>query len=349
MLATNNTRISFIGLTIVGVTVLHYLTLAEMRYEHTFLRLLYYVPLVFAGLWYGIRGSLAVCGTVIALYTPYMLIQWHGFSTEDFDRLMEGVLFVGIAILLGILMDREKRHTEALMESRNLAAVGRAVNEIAHDMKSPLMAIGGFMRQVARQIPSDDPNRKKLNIAIRETARLEDMVKGMLEFSRSVRLSKSPVDINELVMDLAKLLSRNGAQSNVQLVPEIDPDLPMIMGDRDKIQRVLMNIITNAIQASPEGQKVRILTEASADGIAIKVVDYGAGIKDDHKESVFHPFFTTKKSGTGLGLGVAKKITEAHGGRIYFYPNQGQPGVTFVVELPVDFPRDQKGAGHGRT
>ncbi len=336
MFTTSNSRISFIGLTIVGITVLHYLTLAEMRYEHTFLRLLYYIPLVFAGLWYGIRGTLAVCGTVIALYTPYMLIQWHGFSTEDFDRLMEGVLFVGIAILLGILMDREKRHTKALMEAQNLAAVGRAVNEIAHDMKSPLMAIGGFVNQVARQIPSEDPRRKKLDIVLKETSRLEEMVKEMLEFSRSVRLKKSSVDINELVTDLAKLLSSNGAQAEIQLVLELAPELPKIMVDRDKIRRVLTNIITNAIQASPEGQKVRILTEPSDDGISIKVVDYGAGIKDDHKESVFHPFFTTKKSGTGLGLGVAKKITEAHGGRIYFYPNQGEPGVTFVVELPAN-------------
>ena len=349
MLATNNTKITFIGLMIVCITVLHYVALAEMQYEHAFLRLLYYVPLIFAGLWYGLKGSLVVCVTVIVLFTPHVFIQWHGFSAEDFDLLMEGVLFVGIAILLGILMDREKRHMKALMESRNLAAVGRAVNEIAHDMKSPLMAIGGFVNQVARKMPPEDPRRKKLDIVIKETSRLEEMVNEMLEFSRSVQLNKSPVDINELVMDMAKLLSHSGSQSNVQLVTEISPDLPTIMGDRDKIQRILTNIITNAIQASPEGQKVRIITESRADGIAIKVVDYGAGIKADQQESVFYPFFTTKKGGTGLGLGVAKKITEAHGGKIYFYPNQGHPGVTFVVELPVDFPPDQKGAAHGRT
>ena len=160
MLATNNTKITFIGLMIAGITVLHYVALAEMQYEHAFLRLLYYVPLIFAGVWYGLRGSLVVCGTVIALFTPHVLIHWHGFSAEDFDLLMEGVLFVGIAILLGIFMDREKRHMKALMESRNLAAVGRAVNEIAHDMKSPLMAIGGFVNQVARKMPPEDPGRK---------------------------------------------------------------------------------------------------------------------------------------------------------------------------------------------
>lgn len=337
MFTSRNAKISFIRFTIVGITILHYLTVAEMRHEHTFLRLLYYVPLVFGGLWYGIRGSLAVCSIVVVLYTPHMLIQWHGFSTEDFDRLMEGVLFVGIAVMFGILMDREKRHTEKLMMAQNHAAVGRAVNEIAHDMKSPLMAIGGFVSQVARQIPQEDPRRKKLDIVLKETSRLEQMVTEMLEFSRSVRLSKSPVDINELVMELTKLLSPNDAQFKVQLVPMIAPDLPTIMGDRDKIQRILTNLITNAIQASPEGEKVEISTERSGNGISIKIKDYGAGIKEDHKESVFHPFFTTKKSGTGLGLGVAKKITEAHGGKIYFYANENEPGVTFVVELPGNF------------
>jgi signal transduction histidine kinase len=69
--------------------------------------------------------------------------------------------------------------------------------------------------------------------------------------------------------------------------------------------------------------------------VVIKVTDHGPGIEEDHKESVFHPFFTTKKNGTGLGLGVAKKITEAHGGKIYFRANQNQPGITFVVELPI--------------
>jgi len=336
--SANNSRIALIASTIVGVTLLHYLTLTEMRYEHTFLRLLYYVPLVLASLWYGLRGSLAVCGTATALYSPYMLIQWHGLSTEDFDKLMEGILFVGIAILLGILIEREKRHVRALMEAESLAAVGRAVAEIAPDMKSPLMSIGGFVHQVARQIPSDDPNRKKLDIAIRETARLEDMLKGMLEFSRPVKLMTSEVDVNKLITDLLDVLGSKAKERGIAMIPELSTDLPKVEADPDKIHRVLQNIIANAVQASPEGETIKIATAANGNTITIEVKDHGAGIIQQHKESVFHPFFTTKKSGTGLGLGVAKKITEAHGGKIYFNSNQNEPGVTFVVELPGSSP-----------
>ncbi len=335
MLSSNNAKIGLIGAAIVGVTVLHYLTLSELSYEHTFLRLLYYVPLVFAGLWYGLRGTMAVCAAVIALYTPYMFIQWHGFSTQDFDRLMEGVLFTAVAVLLGILMDREKRHVKALMEAESLAAVGRAVSEIAHDMKSPLMAIGGFVNQVARHMSPDNPDRKKLDIAIKEAARLEDMVREMLEFSKPVKLVPSSVNINNMVRELLQTLSPTAAQAKISLVHNATEDLPLLNADREKIRRVLLNLITNAIQASPENEIVTISTQSNNDGILIKVTDHGAGIEEDHKESVFHPFFTTKKSGTGLGLGVAKKITEAHGGRIYFYPNNQEPGVTFVVELPL--------------
>lgn len=335
MLNSNNAKIALIGAAVVGVTGLHYLTLSELRYDHTFFRLLYYVPLVFAGLWYGLRGTMAVCAAVIALYTPYMLVQWHGFSVEDFDKLMEGVLFTAIAILLGILMDREKRHVTALMEAESLAAVGRAVSEIAHDMKSPLMAIGGFVNQVARHIAPDNPDRKKLDIAIKEAARLEGMVREMLEFSKSVKLVTSSIDVNSLVGELLETLSPTAAEAKIKLVHQRKEGLPLLIGDREKLKRVLLNLITNAIQASPDNEAVIVCTETNKDGILIKVIDHGAGIEEDHKESVFHPFFTTKKSGTGLGLGVAKKITEAHWGRLYFYPNAQEPGVTFVVELPL--------------
>lgn len=122
------------------------------------------------------------------------------------------------------------------------------------------------------------------------------------------------------------------------MIPELSTDLPKVEADPDKIHRVLQNIIANAVQASPEGETIKIATAANGNTITIEVKDHGAGIIQQHKESAFHPFFTTKKSGTGLGLGVAKKITEAHGGKIYFNSNQNEPGVTFVVELPGSSP-----------
>ncbi len=99
-------------------------------------------------------------GFVTILYTPYVLKQWQGLSVEDFDRLLEGVLYIGIAFILGFLVDKERKKHNALIQVENLAAVGKAASEIAHDIKSPLLAIGGFANQVSGGLDPDDPNQK---------------------------------------------------------------------------------------------------------------------------------------------------------------------------------------------
>ena len=338
MFRKNSFKITLLVLLVAGISLLHYLTFAEMRYEHTFYRLLFYVPLILSAFWYGLKGSLIVCMSVLIIYTPYMIIQWHGLSPDDFDKLIEGVLFVAIALLLGVLMDREKRQTRALLEAESMAAVGRAVSEVAHDMKTPLMAIGGFASQVTRQLPEKHPQRRKLDIVVKETARLEEMVKSMLEFSRSVDIERSETDLSALVRDSMEVLRNAASEAGVELVAELSSSLGPVQVDQKKIQRVLQNVITNAVQASPQGERVKVTTSGDQDSVLIEITDHGPGIGEDQKESVFHPFFTTKKSGTGLGLGIAKKIVETHGGKIFFRANQNLPGVTFTIMLPFKTP-----------
>jgi len=106
----------------------------------------------------------------------------------------------------------------------------------------------------------------------------------------------------------------------------------LVFADRNKVKRVFLNLVNNAIQAFPCGEKVSVRTFAEKGAAVFQVIDRGCGIEPEHLESVFHPFFTTKKSGTGLGLGIAKKIVEAHGGKISFRLNRDK-GVTFTVAL----------------
>lgn len=317
-----------------AILCLNYFTLPQKTYLHAVYRILFYLPLILGGLWFGMGGALSVCGAVLVLFMPYLLIHWHGLTLGNFDELLEGLLFVVTAIILGLLVERQRSEQKARLESERLAAVGKAVSEVAHDMKTPLMAIGGFAGQVARSLEVDDPKRKKLGIVVRETQRLESMVREMLDFGRPLELQKSRENLNDVALDSVETALPLARKSGVELEPRLEPSLPEIPLDGPRMKQVLLNLLSNAIQASPPGERVRITTSLERNALRLEVADRGEGIKEEHRENLFHPFFTTKKEGTGLGLPIVKKIVEAHGGVVNFHPNKGK-GVTFVVTLPL--------------
>jgi len=137
-------KVFTIALMIVGIIFLHYFTFPHMKYHHAFYRMLFYLPLVLGCFWFGLKGTLYISASVSTLYLPYVIRYWQGLSFEDFDKLLEGLLFITIAFILGFLVEREKKKHGALLRSESLAAIGRALSEVAHDMKTPLVAIGGF-------------------------------------------------------------------------------------------------------------------------------------------------------------------------------------------------------------
>ena len=126
---------------IVIIAYLHYFTFPDLRNQHAVYWMLFYIPLVLGSFWFGLRGAAFVSGFVSALYSPYVIKHWQGLSVEDFDRLLEGALYIGIALILGFLVDKERKKHRALIQAENLAAVGKAASEIAHDIKTPLLAI----------------------------------------------------------------------------------------------------------------------------------------------------------------------------------------------------------------
>jgi len=331
-----------IGLTavlLVGISSLHYLTAADKIEQHAVHRMLYYLPLVLASFWFGIKGALAVSVTAVALYLPFALRHWRG-SFSDFDTFLEGGLYVFVALVLGFLAEREQKEHAARIEAERLAAIGRAVSEVAHDMKSPLMAIGGFVNQVSRKLAGDEASHNKLQVVIQETARLEGMVKDMLEFGRPFELVPSRANLNDLVEETVEVAKPIAAKAGVELKTATDRSLPDLALDVTKLRQVLMNLVTNAIQASPPGEEILVRTRRSRLEAFLEITDCGCGIPEGDRDKIFEPFFTTKKEGTGLGLPIVRRIVEAHGGRITFHPNR-EKGTTFQVALPLK-------AGEGR-
>jgi len=327
-------KIILIGLIFIIIAMSHHFL---KGHEHMFFLFLFYFPIILSAFWFGLRGSIISCLVMLLFYIPHLIsyINWNNFSQKDLDEIIEVLMSITIAVLLGILVDREREYNNQLLEQQRLAAIGRTVSEIAHDMKTPLMSIGGFVTQVARRMPEDDPAKKKLDIVIEEVSRLEKMVKNMLEFSKSVNINKSEVNINRLIRDINESIQDIANRSKVRIVLNLSPELSNIIVDEEKLKRALLNVITNAIQASPPHESVVISTEKKKGNVVIRIKDHGPGIRDDQKGLIFKTFFTTKEEGTGLGLAISKKIIEAHGGKISFYSNKGESGTTFVIELPI--------------
>ncbi|WP_291318995.1 ATP-binding protein [Desulfonatronospira sp.] len=327
-------KIGLTGGLIVGISLLHYLTDPYEMELHAVHQRLYYLPLVLGSFWFGIKGAAAVSISVIALYSPYVIYHWQG-TFHDFETLLEGGLFVFIALTLGFLVESQKKEHAARIEAERLAAIGRVVSEIAHDMKSPLMAIGGFASQVSRNLPEDADSNNKLQIVIQETRRLEAMVKEMLEFGKPIELVLSRTDLNELAEKTAEALEPVASKEGVKLKIEPDRSLPAMNLDGAKLRQVLTNLITNAIQACAAGEEVLVRTRSSDAEALVEITDQGCGISEEDREKIFQPFFSTKKQGTGLGLANVKRIVEAQGGKVTFHPNKDK-GTTFVITVPLD-------------
>jgi len=326
------TKITLIVILVVGISLLHYLTDQSRYHYHVFYGELYFLPIVLAGLWFGLAGGLATSLGVTACYLPFVYWHWHGFSSDDFDRILPVALYNSIAAFIGVLKDREIIAHERLLKAESLAAIGESLAAVAHDMKTPLVIIGGFARRLQKKFKNDDPDREKSDIIIRETERLEKMMHNMLDFSKPLALQLSTGSLNEIVQSSLILVAETAQKKGVTIESLLSQDLPAVAFDAMRMEQVIVNLALNAIQASPEREKVSIRTSVLEKNIVIDIADCGSGISLDHRAKVFDPFFTTKKEGTGLGLAIVKKIVEAHKGSLAISDNAPK-GTIFRVIL----------------
>jgi two-component system sensor histidine kinase HydH len=327
-------KVIIIAALITGVLCLNYLTPLTTGYRHALYRALLYLPLLLGAFWFGIKGAVYVAGSVILLFVPYAVRHWDGFSLEDFHQILEAALYMIFALTAGVLVERERKKNKALSQSESLAAVGRAVSEVAHDMKAPLMAIGGFANQVSRALDHEDPKQKKLRVVVQETARLESMVREMLDFGRPMEIQLAETNLNDLVGEILQSSGPLAEKLRVELRADLEPSLPQLSMDRQKFKQVLLNLTVNALEVSPPGELVIIKTTQEIGWANLHVIDRGSGIDTEDEDKIFQPFFSKKKGGTGLGLPIVKKIVQAHGGEITFQRN-AEAGMTFTVKLPL--------------
>jgi two-component system, NtrC family, sensor histidine kinase HydH len=336
-MAARRTKVKIILIVILigGITLFHYLTEMKEHLYHLSYQGLYFVPVMLAGFWFGLKGGLGTSLSITILYLPFTVMHWEGFSAGDFNSIIEMVLYNTVAVVIGGLRDREKTMQRRLHEAGRLAAMGKAVSGLAHDLKTPLIAIGGFSRLIQRNLGEDSPHREKLGIIVEEVQRLERMIKEMLDFSRPLELHRSQEDMTKVISQSLVIVSNLAQERKVRVEWQSSQNLPLISLDAVRMKQALINLLINAIEASPEEETVSVYSYQKGRKITIDVSDHGCGIPVDKKEEIFSPFVTTKESGTGLGLPIAKKIIEAHQGYLEVLENR-EKGVIFRIRIPYE-------------
>ena len=292
------------------------------------------MPIVLAAFWFGLRGALATSLTITALFVPFTLTHWQNLSPDDFSLAMDKLIYNIVAVILGVLTDRERIQHGRMLEAESLAGMGKAVAGVAHDMKTPLTVIGGASRQIQKKIEKGDSSYEKLDMVIQQTERLENMVKKMLDFSRPVEFMRSHTDIDKMIQKSTELVVNAPESAGVKIHLNLSNELPTVPLNAMRMEQVLINLLINAVQASPDGETVTVSTSQEGGYVRINITDCGCGIPREQREEIFTPFFTTRKKGTGLGLAIVSKIIQAHEGRLEILDNP-ERGLTFRVLLPI--------------
>ena len=227
----------------------------------------------------------------------------------------------------------QKQLEKKLLQSERLAAVGQTVAYVAHEIKNPLMIIGGFSHQI-RDSLLDHKALQKLGMILDEVSRLEKLVASLGDLTKVYSLVKRPADINSVIQDVLKIMSGIYSSGKHRFKAELASDLAEIDCDPDKLKQVFINIITNGIEAMEDGGTITIGTKELSNNVEIRISDEGVGIREEDILHIFEPFFTTRDRGSGLGLAISYKVVEAHKGEIWADSEPGQ-GTTFGVKLPL--------------
>ncbi|MBF0203750.1 MAG: PAS domain S-box protein [Desulfamplus sp.] len=261
-------------------------------------------------------------------------------ATILYDDDGKEIASVGSFVDLGERLAMERKLSETrqqLLQSEKLAAMGRLTSQIAHELNNPLFGIMNTLELMKTEISPQNKRRKLLDMSISETMRLADMLKKMLSFSKPDQERKINININTVLDEIILLYEKRFRENSVKFEYQFAENIPMVNASKDQLRQVFLNMISNAMDAMPEGGNLKIVTAYDKNQVSIILSDTGIGIREEHLEKIFDSFFTTKTDsvkGVGLGLSVCYGFVKDHGGDIKVESRVGE-GTTFNITLPV--------------
>jgi len=242
-------------------------------------------------------------------------------------------------VLLMYDLSELKRLEKEIQRHDRLVALGKMAAGVAHEVRNPLSSIKGFAMLLGSKFKDGSQEHEAANLLVQEAERLNRSITELLNYARPTALRKEPVNLGEIVDLSLKLISSDAQALGVKISLEIEPGLPTISLDKDRINQVLLNLYLNGLQAmehsaSKKELQVSVHRDEKEGMLLIGVHDTGAGIPQEDLDKILDPYFTTKPDGTGLGLALAYKIIDEHKGTIRFTSSEGK-GTTVSVTLPI--------------
>jgi two-component system sensor histidine kinase HydH len=350
-----HTRLLVIGLAILCIGLVQYVTPLSMLHWHSIFHHTYYLPIIFAAMSFGWRGGLVAAAIASLSQVPHMVITWGLIPNYSEDLLAEIPVFCAAGVIAGIAAQREQRQRqmlerttgqlskvyrelqdnfESMKRTERLYAIGQLSAGLAHEIRNPLASIAGATGILKRNPDASQKRTECLAIIDKECERLNRLLTSFLEFARPRPpryLAVNPATILDSVIDLAMHAL---GQKTIVLHKELASDLPPLECDPEQLKQVLLNLVINSIQAMDGSGVIALSAARQKQKVLIQVKDEGCGVHPEHLGKIFDPFFTTKENGTGLGLSVVHQIVEQHGGLLTAQNNPDR-GMTVSVLLPV--------------
>lgn len=219
--------------------------------------------------------------------------------------------------------------------SRRLAAIGRLTSGVAHEVKNPINSIVVHLEVLREKLLQIDPDTKRhIDVISSEIHRLDRVVKTLVDFTRPVELKLVEIDLRDIVEDVVALSGPEAERHGVNVEKHVDSEPLMVRVDADLIKQGLLNVVLNGVQAMPEGGPLTVLADRVGQTARIVVRDRGTGIPPEVRDKIFNLYFTTKKSGSGIGLAMTYRVLQLHNGALDFESTPGR-GTTFRLLLPV--------------
>jgi two-component system, NtrC family, sensor histidine kinase HydH len=366
-------RSAFLLIAIALISVGHYTTDLQAQAAHDLYRRLYYLPIIVAAFWYGLRGGLVTAAVVSAAFAPHVVFQWREMPTNRADQYLEMVLYLVVGAVTGALSQRETRHRlalrsattkieeayarlreqslalfqaeEQLRHADRLACLGELSAGMAHEIRNPLGSIKGTAEIFRDSLGPADRLHEFAQILVTEVDRLNGILTRFLDFARPRDHEGVGAELAPAVRHVVQLTSARARRSGVAVAVEVPDDLPPLAIAPDALRQVLLNLVLNAVQAMSGGGRLTVTARlgeavrlantepAVAQAVHVSVSDDGPGIPVEARHRIFDPFFTTRPGGTGLGLALCQRIVLGHRGAIAFEP-LAPTGARFHLEVP---------------
>jgi two-component system, NtrC family, sensor histidine kinase HydH len=348
-------RILVVALGIAAASALHYLTSPSLILWHELFQRLWYLPIIYAAIYFGWRGGLAASTVSALCYIPHILHAWHHMPEYAMNQYAEIIVFFLVGTVTGVLADQGRRHRmeleasseklakanrdlqdsfEQVKRADRLSAIGQLSASLAHEIRNPLASIDGAANLIESAQTSDEMRRGSLAIIHKEIQRLNRLLTNLLDFARPRKPEFQTMEPGRLFDAIINLTGHSAEQKGISISKDVPSSVPALECDPEQMKQVILNLTINAVQAMTDPGQIVLAAQQNGASVVISVRDQGPGIPEEDLDKIFDPFFTTKDAGTGLGLSVVHQIVTQHGGTVTAQRNP-ERGMTFSLALPL--------------